>query len=368
MWKLTFTLAPYLAFLINFLFLHRTFAKISTWQKIVLFLIGLFCASKFPIYSLFSDNSFTPNLPSGAIYFLNWAEFIIYFLVPFSFISVFIPKKFRFKFALFSIILCAGISLKVIYNAICAPEVVCHEVELKNLPEKFEGYTIAHLSDIHCSPMIRGSKVSEIVEIVNRQKPDLIAITGDFVDGTFFDRAKDMQSLTKLTAKDGVYACTGNHEIYWDFSDWEQFYKKAGICFLRDESVAIRKDGSYILLGGIDDTVFGFDKRKLKKIFDGEDGSVKILLAHKPKLAKILVSNTKSDIILSGHTHGGIVPVVSSVVKKANGGFVRGRYRLQGSHLFVSPGTGQWAGFPARIFNPSEITILKLTAGKKKAQ
>ena len=362
MWKLAFTLSPYLAFLLNVLFLSRTFSRLPFWQKSALTAAGVFAASKFPVYSLFSDNSFTPNLPSFAIYFLNWAEAALYFLVPLSFASIFIRGGLRLKFALLSIILSCGISAKVIWNAAKAPEVVWHEVQLRNLPKEFEGYTIAHLSDIHCSTMTRRSKIAKIVDLANSQHPDIIAITGDFVDGTFFDRSYDMQEIARLSAKDGVFACTGNHEMYWDFDAWEHFYRKSGVVFLRNESVAIKKGDAEILLGGIDDTVFGFNGKALKSIFADGDGRVKIFMAHKPALAKAVAADTKSDIILSGHTHGGIMPGVSSVVKKANGGFVRGRYKIGNSHLFVSPGTGQWAGFPARIFNDSEITMLRLTS------
>jgi predicted MPP superfamily phosphohydrolase len=205
--------------------------------------------------------------------------------------------------------------------------------------------------------------MERIVRLVNKEAPDLVAITGDLVDGLFFDRSKDIEPLSKLKAKDAVVACTGNHEYYWDFPSWEAFYAGIGLEFLRNEAKMIRRADSAIAVCGVDDVTFGYDAKKVKSEID--HGAFTVMLFHSPYRIRKVSPVIRPHLVLSGHTHGGVMPVLSHYIAKMNGGFVRGLYKNKdGSIIHVSPGTGQWAGFPIRFFNPSEITLLTLRVNR----
>ena len=90
------------------------------------------------------------------------------------------------------------------------------------------------------------------------------------------------------------------------------------------------------------------------------NGEFRILLQHQPKEAAANIKEVGVDLQLSGHTHGGVAPIIRQLVSKHNSGYSRGIYRYGDSVLYVSPGVGQWAGFPIRFFNPSEIAVFRL--------
>ena len=146
------------------------------------------------------------------------------------------------------------------------------------------------------------------------------------------------------------------------------------VCYDSTLMLELRLDGAIVdelihapalALGGVND--YGEAERKRdvlanvgRAFASATNGEFRILLEHRPTHARTHLAANGIDLQLSGHTHGGIGPVVSSLVARLNGGFVRGLYRIGGGVLYVSPGTGQWAGFPMRFFNPSEITLIVL--------
>ena len=235
------------------------------------------------------------------------------------------------------------------------------QLDFPDLPPSLDGYRIAQISDLHCSSALRGWRTAAVVDEVNRIGADLICLTGDYVDGYVADRAEDMTPLKRLSARDGVYYVTGNHEYYRDGKRWLKWFKDNGLRFLVNECVFPHPE---LALGGVNDPVaarYGDVVPDVRKAFScATNGEFRVLLQHRPQDARMNIGKFGVDLQLSGHTHGGVAPLLRNVVAKSNGGFSLGVYRMEGGVLYVSPGSGQWAGILSRFFNPAEITLIML--------
>jgi predicted MPP superfamily phosphohydrolase len=180
------------------------------------------------------------------------------------------------------------------------------------------------------------------------------------------DRNVDLLPLKNLKARDGVYYVAGNHEFYRDGVKWKKWYQENGMRFLVNECVFPRPG---LALGGVNDFVARNYRRTPPDVREAfaaaTNGEFRILLQHQPKEAAANIKEIGVDLQLSGHTHGGVAPIIRQLVSKHNSGFSRGVYRYGKGVLYVSPGAGQWAGFPIRFCNPSEVALFKLVKGKK---
>lgn len=252
-----------------------------------------------------------------------------------------------------------------VWNGFKPPRVTEVELHYAALPPALEGYRIVQLSDLHISSIARRARLEAIVRRVNALKSDLICVTGDLVDGDVTERAEDLSPIRALQAKDGVYYVAGNHEFYWERPEWKELFKAWGLKFLANTSVSPHEG---LVLGGVNDPAAGRWAEAMPlagRVFAPEKGSeFRVLMEHRPSRAANNIRSFGVDLQLSGHTHGGIMPLADRLVARLNGGFVRGVYAIDGGYLYVSPGTGQWAGFPVRLFNPSEITVLTLRGEK----
>ena len=266
----------------------------------------------------------------------------------------------------FSLGICA--TLYGTYQGLKLPEVNQHEIFIENLGKDLDGMKIAMLVDIHADPLTNKSVLEAIVNRTNSLNPDLILIPGDFVDGKVKDRSADLAPLKNLKAKFGVYGSTGNHEYYFDYNGWIKEFKNLGINMLENEHIVITSGDSSLIIAGLPDQTGGHMGRTAPNIDEALKGAPEnlpiILLNHQPGAAH---ENAKRGVTiqLSGHTHGGQMPGVYSLVKRANQGFVRGWYEVDKMKLYVSPGTSQWNGFSCRLFDPSEITLFILRSDSK---
>jgi predicted MPP superfamily phosphohydrolase len=187
---------------------------------------------------------------------------------------------------------------------------------------------------------------------VNALAPDLIVITGDLVDGRLDELRRHIEPLRQLTAPDGVYAVTGNHEYYWNAEAWLEHLRSLGIRILRNQRVAIR---DAFELAGVDDSSATED---VPRALAGRDPAVPVvLLAHHPRtVARAVAAGV--DLQLSGHTHGGqLLPLgwLSRLFEPR----VAGLARFGATSLYVSEGTGFW-GPPMRVGTSSEIALITL--------
>lgn len=245
--------------------------------------------------------------------------------------------------------------------AVPAPRQI--EVAIKDLPAAFDGYRVLQLTDIHASRLLTGDWVRKVVDESNALKPDLIVITGDLIDGSVAARRDDARPLADLHAPDGVIAITGNHEYYAQYQDWMQAFRALHMQVLENSHTQVRRGGAALTIAGVTDPVaarYGLPLPDLGAALAGADPSAPvILLDHRPRNAREAAARGVK-LQLSGHTHGGQIIGMDQLVKRANGGYVSGRYEVDGMTLYVSNGAGLWAGFPARIGVPSEITLITL--------
>lgn len=247
-------------------------------------------------------------------------------------------------------------------NARRLPRVVEVDIPLANLPPALAGFTIVQLSDIHVSSTIRADYVRAIVERVNALGADLVAITGDVVDGSVRQLADHTRPLADLASQHGTFFVTGNHEYYSGAAEWVAEFRRIGLHCLMNEHVVLEHGGAQLVLAGVTDysaQVFDPDQASNPaKALDGApDGIVRLLLAHQPRSAEA-AAQAGFDLQLSGHTHGGQFWPWNHFVRLQQP-YTAGLHRLGQLWVYTSRGTGYW-GPPKRFGAPSEITLLRL--------
>jgi predicted MPP superfamily phosphohydrolase len=252
-----------------------------------------------------------------------------------------------------------------VYLANAAPVVRRVPVTLQRLDPALDGLRIVTFSDGHLSPTYGGRRFERLVEIVNQQRPDVVAIVGDLVDGDVAELAADAAPLADLVSEQGVFFVTGNHEYFVDTTAWLRHLPTLGVQVLRNERVPIRRGAASFDLAGVDDRTaaesglagHGAD---LDAALDGRDDAVPVvLLAHQP----VQVEQARSagvDLQLSGHTHGGQLWPFDYAVRMDQPA-VEGLSRHGDTQLYVTSGAGYW-GPPMRIGARPEVTVVELRA------
>ncbi|MDR7423590.1 MAG: metallophosphoesterase [Armatimonadota bacterium] len=257
-----------------------------------------------------------------------------------------------------------------VYQAIAALHVREVEVKLDRLPEASRGTTIVQLTDVHLGATLGRAFCQAIVDKVNALAPDVVAITGDLVDGTVEQLREAAAPLARLRARHGVYFVTGNHEYYSGVGPWMEELARLGIRVLRNERVAIEPHGPGASegsppqggfdLAGVDDyTAFGDGHRAdLPRALAGRDPARPVvLLAHQPRQVREAAA-LGVDLQISGHTHAGQIWPFKYLVRLVQP-FVAGLGRLHHTQIYVSAGTGYW-GPPLRLGTQAEITRITL--------
>jgi predicted MPP superfamily phosphohydrolase len=243
------------------------------------------------------------------------------------------------------------------------PRVVEIDIPVLHLPEALHGFSIAQISDVHVGPTIKRGFVAGIVARVNDMKADLIAVTGDLVDGSVQQLSAHTAPLAGLTARHGVFFVTGNHEYYSGERAWTAEIRRLGLTVLKNEHVVLKHDGASLVLAGVTDlSAHHFDAAQHsdpQAALRGapESAGARILLAHQPNSAAGAAA-AGFDLQISGHTHGGQFWPWNLFVGYFQP-FSAGLYRLKDLWIYVSRGTGYW-GPPNRFGVPSEITRLRL--------
>ena len=140
-----------------------------------------------------------------------------------------------------------------LFNARRRAKVVTIEVPIDDLPDALDGFTIVQISDIHVGPTIKHRYVDRIVDAVNRLKPDLIAVTGDVVDGSVPQLTRHTQPLSRLSARHGAFLVTGNHEYYAGANAWIDEFRRLGLNVLMNEHVIVDHNGARAVIAGVTD-------------------------------------------------------------------------------------------------------------------
>ena len=236
------------------------------------------------------------------------------------------------------------------------------EVPLADLPDALDGFTIVQLSDVHVGPTIRRGTVEGIVDAVNALGADMVAITGDLVDGSVPDLSHHTAPLGRLEARHGTFFVTGNHEYYAGAESWVAELRRLGLRVLLNEHVVLDHEGHPVVIAGVTDYWAGrmlpaHKSDPVGALAGAPDSRVKVLLAHQPKSAHAAV-DAGYHLQLSGHTHGGQM-IPWNLFVPLQQPFVAGLHRLRDLWVYTSRGTGYW-GPPLRVGAPSEITRLRL--------
>lgn len=237
------------------------------------------------------------------------------------------------------------------------------------LPEAFEGFKIAHVSDLHNA--VFGRKNEKLLSLIRAAKPDIIAITGDLIDSRHTDIDSALAFVEAAAEIAPVYYVTGNHESRLDFDEIEPRLIAAGARVLRNEAEDIGRGGERIRLAGIDDPSFirtgGTAEERaaaeLEQLGDG-GGTFTVLLAHRPELVEVY-AEYGAGLVLSGHTHGGQVrlPLLGGLYAPGQGllpEYDSGLYSLDETQMVVSRGLGNSVA-PLRVNNRPELVIVTLS-------
>lgn len=252
------------------------------------------------------------------------------------------------------------------WQSLRVPDVRTIEITLAKLPVSLDGFSIVQLSDIHIGSFLKDAWLRGVVAKTNALSPDLVAVTGDMIDGSPGELKDDVAPLADLQARYGVYGITGNHEYYFRVDKWLPVFAKLGITMLQNEhrilSVA---GGAELVIAGVPDQAglyYGGGGPDIEHALAGAPDTVRVLMAHRPNG---IAEKINADLQLSGHTHGGHLFFMKWLISTFNGGLVNGLYEVDGMKLYVSPGTGIWSGFSCRLGVPSEITHIILRSPVK---
>lgn len=242
------------------------------------------------------------------------------------------------------------------------PGVVEVEIPIADLPPELHGFRIAQITDIHVGPTIRRGYLQRIVDQVNALQADLVAITGDVVDGDVPTLQTHVAPLQQLQAREGVALVLGNHELYSGAQAWVREFRRLGLRVLMNEHFVVQRDQATLAVAGVTDHSTGrfhpewaCDPHAAIQ-GTGATADVRLLLAHQP-LSAPAGADAGYHLALHGHTHGGQWWPWNHFVRMQQP-VVKGLHRFGRMWSYTSVGTGYW-GPPKRHFR-AEITLLVL--------
>ena len=304
--------------------------------------------------------------------------------------ETFLPGRRRFvsNVAIITAALPFGALLYGMFRGKYQFQVLTYTLTFDDLPEAFDGYTIAHISDIHCGSFDDDEKVAYGVSLVNEQNADLILFTGDLVNNRANELDRLQEVLGSLSAPDGIYSVLGNHD-YGDYVSWasveekqanlndlKERQAKMGWQLLLNEHISIKRDGQEFSLIGVENWgVGGFKKSgDVQAATQGIDPeSFKILMSHDPSHWEHQIKDhpMKVHLTLSGHTHGMQFGVdIPGLIKwspvQYRYPFWAGIYKRNNKFLNVNRGFG-FIGYPGRVGIKPEVSVIQLKKAVKSA-
>lgn len=349
------------------------------WQPVlkVGVTIILLAASQYHLWSRLSSGSvFSPEFPFWVVILFNWAFGAILLLAIMqllidvvALVSMLlpgygwaIPASWRYAVALVAMVL----SAVGVQQAVRVPPVKDAEIRIRNLPSRFEGYTLLQLTDLHISRLFPEPWAREVVSRSNALGVDLIVVTGDLIDGSLAARRTDVEPLRDLRAPDGVWVIPGNHEYFFGYDEWMRHFAGMGMRVLENRHVVLTRGDDALVLAGVTDHSAlrtGRPGPDLDMALSGVPAGAPILLLdHQPRNARAAASRGVA-LQLSGHTHGGMILGLDRLIAFANEGFISGRYQINDMTLYVNNGTALWPGFALRLGRPPELTRITLRRG-----
>jgi uncharacterized protein len=253
--------------------------------------------------------------------------------------------------------------------ALRGPHVRHVDIPIDGLNEALHGFRIVQITDLHVGLTIRGRYVERVVELTKELAPDLIAITGDVVDGSVPHLARHVQSLAQLPAAAPTFFVLGNHDYYSGAAAWTAHFRTLALEVLVNSHAMVHKGPARILVAGVTDPAARFsDPQRMPRpdlAAGNETGDFRLLLAHNPKLAPA-GAKAGFHLQLSGHTHAGQFFPWTLAVRLVHAPHVAGLTREGSMWVYVSAGTGTW-GPPVRFGTKPELTVLRLVPARPPA-
>jgi predicted MPP superfamily phosphohydrolase len=235
------------------------------------------------------------------------------------------------------------------------PRVETIDLPIADLHPDLQGFRIAQISDLHVGPNIGRRYVQRVVEATRALAPDLVALTGDIVDGPLARLAPDVAPLAELATDGKAYFVLGNHDCYAGADIWAAHFRDMGMHVLLNEQAVVRKGAARLLVGGVVDPAY---QRLRPQISPATDADFRLLLAHNPRFAPRGAA-AAYDLQLSGHTHAGQFFPWTLAVRLVHAPHVAGLSREGRMWVYVSAGTGTW-GPPVRFGTNPELTLIRL--------
>ncbi len=244
-------------------------------------------------------------------------------------------------------------------------QVVRVKVDIPQLASNFDGFKIVQISDLHADYAMTAQKFAKIVRLVDRQKPDIVAITGDFFSYQPSQKSAELleTSLIKLLPKEKTVAVLGNHDHYYDPQILRQILQKSNILELENSVYNIQRGEEVLSIAGVDD--YWKQKARLDLVLQElPKKSIAVIMAHEPDFADLSAATKRFVLQMSGHSHGGQVklpflppPVLPTFAKK----YPLGRYQVGNMVQYTNRGIGM--GKPlVRLGARPEITVFTLSA------
>jgi hypothetical protein len=235
-----------------------------------------------------------------------------------------------------------------------------------NLPAELEGFTIAHVSDIHSGIYMSRPDMEYIFDIVNRLHPQVAVLTGDLVDTNDTEIPPLHEALKMLRAERGAYAVLGNHDHFATGDRVADAVQQSGLTVLRNAHQTLAVDGARLSFVGIDDPSPRRNFADVPKALAGLDPeSFKVMLVHQPRLWPD-AKRAGMDLTLVGHTHGGQIGMEMMGMQLYPVRWVydhpMGHFIEEGKQLYVNVGVGM-VGAPIRLVRP-EIALIELRRGE----
>jgi predicted MPP superfamily phosphohydrolase len=233
------------------------------------------------------------------------------------------------------------------------------EIYLRKLPKALDGFRIVHLSDLHYGPMVDPRHLQRAIEIANDLRPEMIALTGDYISQERGYAAPCAEIVGRLRATYGVFAILGNHDHWTDAKLIADLFQAEGIRMLINEGVRIDARAEAFWLAGVDDTMVGLEDLSLS-LAGARADEFKLLLAHNPTILR-RAARADVDLVLSGHTHGGQVTLRPEKNRsgKPRRRMLRGLGRRANTQIYVTRGLGTVV-LPIRYGCPPEVSLLEL--------
>lgn len=260
----------------------------------------------------------------------------------------------------------SGIALGLgMLAAFHGPHIRRVDIPVVGLATELEGLRIVQISDLHIGPTIRTPYIKRVVKMANELRPDLVALTGDMVDGPVGGLSKAVFPLSELRPIGRVYMALGNHDYYSGARSWIDHFRSLGVTVLLNEYAWIEKNGVRLVIGGVVDPAareyepYAVPRPDLAAA-PTINGAFRLLLAHNPKIAPT-AEQAGFDLQLSGHTHAGQFFPWTLAVRWLHAPHVAGLSRCKRMWVYVSPGTGTW-GPPVRFGTEPELTLIRLIA------